>query len=123
MEKIISKTKIESRSSKKTNKSLAEAITLIKKKNPEFAKQLAMPLKKWAELNLDQIDRATKDNEAIFIPGKVLSSGKVSKKLKIVAWKASEKAIEKMKEAKVDFIEVVEEIKKNPELKNLRLIR
>ncbi len=123
MNKIISKTKIESRSSKKTNKILAEAITLIKKNNAEFAKQLAMPLKKWAELNLDQIDRMTKDGEAIFIPGKILSTGSISKKLKIVAWKSSEKALEKMKEAKIDFVTVTEEIKKNPELKNLRLIR
>jgi large subunit ribosomal protein L18e len=123
MERKISKTKIESRSSKKTNKVLAEAITLIKKTNPEYAKQLAMPIKKWAELNLDQIDRATKDGESVFIPGKVLSSGKISKKLKIVAWKASEKALDKMKELKIEFNLVSEEIIKNPELKNLRLLR
>ncbi len=123
MERTISKTRVEVRSSKKTNKVLAEAITLIKKKNPDFAKHLAMPVKKWAELNLDQIDRATKDNDAIFIPGKVLGSGALTKKIRIVAWKASEKALDKMKEAKAEFVEVTEEIKKNPELKNLRLIR
>jgi large subunit ribosomal protein L18e len=123
MERKISKTKIEGRSSKKTNKNLAGAITLIKKKNPEFAKYLAMPVKKWAELNLDQIDKFTEDGESIFIPGKVLSSGELTKKLKIVAWNASEKAKEKMKILKTDFVEIMEEIKKNPELKNLRLIK
>lgn len=123
MERKTSKTKIESRSSTKTNKILAESITLIKKKNAEYAKHLAMPIKKWAELNLDQIDRATKDGDSVFIPGKVLSSGKISKKIKIVAWKASEKAVEKMNEAKVDFVLISEEIKKNPELKNLRLLK
>jgi large subunit ribosomal protein L18e len=123
MERTISKTRIEGRSSKKTNKNLAEAITTIKKKNPEFAKHLAMSVKKWAEMNLDQIDRNVKEGEAVFIPGKVLSSGELTKKIKIVAWKASEKAQEKMKSSKVDFVEIIEEIKKNPELKNLRLIR
>jgi len=123
MERKISKTRIERRSSKKTNKDLAEAITLIKKRNPEFAKQLAMPIKKWVELNLDQVDRIVKDGEAVFVPGKILSSGELTKKLKIVAWKASEKALEKMKSSKTDFVEVKEEIKKNPELKNLRLVR
>lgn len=122
MEKTISKTRIEFRSSKKTNKALAEAITLIKKKNPEYAKHLAKPIKKWVEFNLDQLDRETKDGEAVFIPGKVLSSGELNKKIKIVAWKASEKAHEKMKASKVEFVEVIEEIKKNPELKNLRLL-
>jgi large subunit ribosomal protein L18e len=123
MEKTISKTRIESRSSKKTNKELAEAITIIKKKNPEFAKHLAMPVKRWAELNLDQIDRMSKENEVLFVPGKILSSGELSKKLKIVAWNASEKAKQKMKDSKVEFVEILEEIKKNPELKDLRLIR
>lgn len=123
MKRQISKTKIESRSSTKTNKSLAEAITIIKKKNAEYAKHLAMPVKKWAELNLDQIDRATKEGDSVFIPGKVLSSGDINKKIKIVAWKASSSALEKMKAAKVDFVSVSEEIKKNPELKNLRLLR
>lgn len=123
MENIISKTKIESRSSKKTNKFLAEAITTIKKKNPEFAKNLAMPIKKWAELNLDEVDKKVNEGDAVFIPGKILGSGELTKKIKIVAWKASEKAIEKMKNSKTEFVEVIEEIKKNPELKNLRLLR
>ncbi len=82
-----------------------------------------MPVKKWAELNLDQIDQMVKDGESVFVPGKILSSGELTKKLKIVAWKASEKALDKMKTSKTEFVEISEEIKKNPELKNLRLIR
>lgn len=123
MERKTSKTKIEKRSSKKTNKELAEAITIIKKKNPGFAKYLALPVKKQIELNLDQIDKLVKENEAIFIPGKILSSGVLTKKIKIVSWNASEKAKEKMKDSKTDFVEILEEIKKNPELNNLRLIK
>lgn len=123
MKKLISKTKIEKRSSKKTNKELAEAISIIKKKNPEFAKHLAMPVKKWAELNLDQIDILTKEGESVFIPGKILSSGDLTKKIKIVAWNASEKAKEKIEGAKTEFVLITEEIKKNPELKGLKLIR
>lgn len=120
---MISKTRIEQRSSRKTNKVLAEAITIIKKKNPEYARQLAMPVKKWAELNLSQIDREVKDGENIFVPGKILSSGEMTKKVRIVAWKFSEKALAKLKDAKCEAVEVTEEIKKNPELNKLRLLR
>ena len=47
---------------------------------------------------------------------------KNTKKLKIVAWSASEKAIEKMKAAKTEFVELTEEMKKNPQLKDLKLL-
>jgi ribosomal protein L18E len=123
MERKISKTRIENRASKKTDKSLAEAINTIKKKNPEFAKYLAFPRRKRAEMNLDEIEKEVKEGEAIFIPGKILSSGELIKKIKIVGWKASKNAMDKIKSAKSEFIEITEEIKKNPELKGLRLLR
>jgi large subunit ribosomal protein L18e len=93
------------------------AIIQIKKTNPETAKLLAMPKKKWAVVNLSEIKKDS------FIPGKVLSSGELEKAVKVVAWSASEKAIEKIKKAKCEFVNVVEEIKKNPELKGLEVLR
>jgi large subunit ribosomal protein L18e len=123
MNREISKTRIEARASVKTNRKLAEAINKIKKKNPGYAKQLAMPLKSWAELNLDQIDRKTKTGESVFVPGKVLSFGELTKKIRIVAWKFSKKTVEKLKKSKLDYTELTEEIKKNPGLEGLKLIR
>jgi len=122
MEKI-SKTKIEKRLRKKTNKELVGTIIKLKKTNVEIAKILAMPRKKWMAINLDLIEKKAKEGDKILVPGKVLSSGNLTKKIKIVAWAASEKAIEKIKQAKGEFVSMQDEMKKNPELKNLNLIK
>lgn len=100
----------------KMNPVLVGAIVKLKKTNVEAAKLLARPVKKWSVYNLSDI----KENS--FIAGKVLSSGDLEKKVKIVAWSASEKAVEKIKKAGGEFVPVVEEIKKNPELKNLKVL-
>jgi len=122
MEKI-SKTKIEKRLRKKTNSELVGAIIKLKKTNPEIAKILAMPRKKWIVINLDLIEKKAKEGDKILVPGKVLSSGNLTKKIKIVAWSASENAAEKIKRAKGEFISIKDEMKKNPELKNLNIIK
>jgi large subunit ribosomal protein L18e len=121
MEKI-SKTRIEKRLRKKTNRELVGTIIKLKKTNVAIAKILATPRKKWIKLNLETIEKKTKEGDKILVPGKVLSSGNLTKKLKIVAWAASEKAIEKMKAAKTEFVLMPEEMKKNPQLKDLKLL-
>ena len=99
---------------------LVETLIKLKKSNPEMAKELAKKLKKQKEINLDEISRI---NENIAIAGKVLSYGEINKKIKIVAWNASKRAIEKIKKAGSEFSYLTDEIKKNPELKNLRIIK
>jgi large subunit ribosomal protein L18e len=122
MNEEISKTRIEQRMRQKTNPVLVNAVVQLKKTNPQVAKLLVLPKKKQASVNLTQIDKATKDGEKIFVPGKVLSSGEITKKIKIVSWNASEKAIEKIKAAKAEFIYLVDEIKTNKDLKGVRIL-
>jgi large subunit ribosomal protein L18e len=119
----ISKTQIENRMRQKANPILVNAIVQLKKTNPIVAKILAMPRKKRASLNLTQIDKMVKDGEKVFVPGKVLSSGDITKKVKIIAWNASEKAIEKIKAAKAEFVYLNDEIKTNKELKEVRILK
>ncbi len=116
------KEQIERRIKKKTNQELVETIIKLKKKNLVAAKELARPQVIWPKLNLSEIEEKASKN-SVLVCGKVLSSGDLSNVKKIVAWKASEKAKEKMKKNKTDFVEIVEEIKKNPELKDLELIK
>ena len=73
-------------------------------------------------MNLTQLDKLLKDGEKIFVPGKILSSGVLTKKAKIVSWNASEKAIEKIKEAKAEFIYLIDELKSNKELKGVKIL-
>lgn len=118
----ITKTKLEKRVEKKTNKELAKLINQIKKINIECARYLALPSRSSLELNLDEIDKKTKEGDKVLIPGKVLGSGIVTKKIKIVALKFSGNSLKRLRESNCESILLTEEIKKNPELKDLKLL-
>ena len=116
----ISKTKIEKRLRKKTNPELVDTLIKLKKTNPEIAKLLAFPVKRQISKNLSDLNESDKD---VVVPGKVLSQGDLVKKKKIVAWSASEKAIEKIKKFGGEFVFLKDEIKKNEKLNGLEIVR
>lgn len=116
----INKSQIERRVRMKKNNELVETIILLKKKNPFIARRLAMPKRKWSAVNLKEINQYDGD---VLVTGKVLSAGELEKKKKIVAWSFSEKAISKIKDVKGEAVLIIEEIKKNPELKELVLAK
>ena len=120
MEIKISKTKIEKRMQQKRDSSLVSTIIKLKKTNPEVAKELSRPKRKWPSVNLKEIDMIKGD---VLIAGKVLSAGELSSPKKIVAWAVSEKALEKIKDAKGSFTTIIEEIEKNPKLNGYDIIR
>lgn len=120
MEIKISKTKIGRRMKSKMDSDLVGTIIKLKKTNPEVAKELARPKRKWPAINLKEIDMVKGD---VLIPGKVLSAGELSAPKKIIAWNISEKALQKIKESKGSFITIIEEIKKNPELNGYDILR
>jgi len=63
----------------------------------------------------------TKEGDSIVVPGKVLSQGELSKKVAIVAFAFSDKTREKLLKTKSQAITMLEEIKKNPEAKGLKV--
>jgi large subunit ribosomal protein L18e len=112
---MISKTKIEERLKRKTNSVLVETIILAKASNQELAGALAAPSRNRAKVNVDAIQK--NKSETIIVPGKVLSSGEISRKAKVYALGFSEKAEEKLKNAGCTYSTILEELKKNPKLK------
>lgn len=119
------KTLIETQLRRKNNPELVETIIAAKKKDKwvEVAGILSSPKIKKINVNLDKIDRESKEGETVLVPGKVLSQGELNKKLKIVALNFSEKAKEKITKKKGETLTILEEIKKNPEAKSLRIIK
>ena len=116
----INKTKIEKRMQQKMDASLVETIIKLKKTNPVVAKELARPKRRWPAINLKDIDMIKGD---VLIAGKILSAGELTEAKKIVAWTASEKALDKIKSVKGTFISIVDEMKKNPELNGYDILR
>ncbi|HEB46849.1 MAG TPA: 50S ribosomal protein L18e [Candidatus Pacearchaeota archaeon] len=119
-----SKTKIEKQMQKKNSRELVETIIACKKKIKwlEVAGILSGPRRKSLNLNLGEINEKSEEGDTIVVPGKVLSQGEIDKKIKIIAMKFSEKAREKLLKSKTQVSSIVEEIKKNPEAKAIRIL-
>ncbi len=120
-----SKSLIEKQLEKKTNPELVKTIIEAKKKKNwlGIASILSSPRIKMINVNLNKINEETKDGETIIVAGKVLSQGEITKKIKVVAMSFSEKAREKILKAKGETLTILEEIKKNPEAKNVRFYK
>ncbi len=120
----ISKTKIKNRAKKKTNSELVETLMLAEKnKLWELAKRLSSPRRKMTELNLEEVNKETKENETVLIPGKVLGKGNITKKIKIVALGFSSSAEEKLKKSGCEISTIKEELEKNKTLKGVRILK
>lgn len=113
-----SKTKISKQTRKKLSPNIVETINTAKKhKNwMNIASVLSGPRKDFLNINLDKI------KEDVVIAGKVLSQGEAGKN-KVVALSFSEKAKEKILKAGGKAISILEEIKSNPNMKGLKLIK
>ena len=122
---MISNTKLKIRIRRKTNPEIAETIK-ITLKNEEWnkiASILSGSTRKYSSLNLFQIDNKSKAGDTIVIPGKVLSKGDLTKKIKICALAISDQAKEKLKNSKSEFSHIIEEIKKNPKAEGIKILR
>ena len=119
------KTKIGKQLKKKTNSELVDTIIAAKKNEKwlEVAAVLSGSRKNRTEMNLEEIDKKAENKDIIVIPGKVLSQGELNKKIKLVALSFSEKAKEKILKAKIEMSSILDEIKKNPEAKGIKVLR
>ncbi len=120
-----SKTLIEKQLKRKKNSDLVKTIIAAKKNDCwiEIAKILSGPRKKRVDMNLEEINKRTEEGEVIVIPGKVLSQGELDKKIKVIALNFSGKAREKLLNFKCEVSNILEEIKRNPEAKGVKILK
>ena len=112
-----------------TNQILVNLINELKKKAQEhdcsiwkkIAVDLEMPTRKRRTVNLYKLNRFTKDNETVVVPGKVLGTGEIDHKVTIAAFAFSGNAMEKInKVGKAVYIS--ELLKESPKGKGIRII-
>jgi len=84
----------------------------------KIAKELLRSTRRQRKINLYKLNKITKPNEQIIIPGKLLGTGELKHNLKIFAFKYSQSVKNKIKE----LYSIQELIKKNPEGKGIRII-
>lgn len=118
-----SKTKIEKQLKRKTNKELVETVILAKKNKNWFKVAEIISSPKRINVNLSDLDKFAKNGETIVVPGKVLSNGEITKKIKVIAKSFSKKAEEKLLKSKIEISNIIKEIKKNPEAKGIKILK
>jgi len=114
----------------KTNPVLINLIHELKKQSIEkeapiwkdIALRLEKPSQNWSEVNLNRISKYVHEKETALIPGKVLSTGTLTKKVSIAAWSFSDKAVEKIKKAGGTTMSIEDLMKKNPNGKDIRIM-
>jgi large subunit ribosomal protein L18e len=122
---MLSKRKIKLRAKKKTSPVLEETIKLAlanESWNP-IAKILSGSTRNQLSVNLGRIDREAKEGDTLLITGKVLSKGFLTKKVKIIALSISPKALTALKQSKSEFVNIKDEIKKNPKAEGIKVLK
>jgi len=119
-----SKTKISKQLKRKTNPNLVETILLAKKSKAwlKIAGILSYPRRKRKNINLKDLNKKVKSKGRYLFAGKILSLGEVDKKFEIIALDYSETAKEKLNKAGCKVLNMVDEIKKNPDAKGLEFL-
>jgi large subunit ribosomal protein L18e len=113
-----------------TNPLLQDLIGELKKRSNEqsvnlwkrVAVDLERPTRKRRAINLSRINRYTKENETIIVPGKVLGSGVLNHKLTISAYQFSDQAKDKLEKVGAEIITLLDLSKDKPNGKKIRII-
>ncbi|NPD89416.1 MAG: 50S ribosomal protein L18e [Asgard group archaeon] len=113
-----------------TDPNLVDLINNLKKKSAEtkialwktIAERLEKSRRQRAATNLSKINRYTKVNDIIVVPGSVLSSGSLNHSVTIAALKFSEGAKEKIQAAGSKFMSIQELLDSKHEAKKIKII-
>ena len=110
---------------KKTNSEIVKTIILAKKNNKwiKLAYQLSGSTRKYSSVNLDEIDKKSKEGDTLVVLGKVLGSGNLNKKVRVCALGFSASAVEKLKKTKSEISSLADEIKKNPKAEGIKILK
>ena len=113
-----------------TNPLLRDLIGELKKRSNEqevnlwkrIALDLEKPTRQRRAVNLSRINRHTKENEVVVVPGKVLGSGMLNHKLTISAYQFSDQAKDKLEKSGAQIVSLLDLSKEKPNGKNIRII-
>jgi large subunit ribosomal protein L18e len=113
-----------------TNPMLQNLIGELKKRGTEqsvnlwkrVAADLERPTRNRRAVNLSRLNRYTKENETIIVPGKVLGSGALNHKLTISAYQFSDQAKDKLRKVGAEIVPLLDLSKDKPDGKKIKII-
>lgn len=88
----------------------------------DIEERISGPRSNRSEVNLSKLAQVTKDNEVIFVPGKVLGTGNLGHKITVCAFSISENAAKKIIGVGGKLMTIEDLIKKYPDGRGVRII-
>ena len=118
------------RINRKSNAELVQAITSLKKAARDndapiwksIAKRLEGPSRNWPTVNISKLEYNSQKNSKIVVPGKLMGSGNLTKKVTVSAYSLTKSATEKIEKAGGKFVHYSDFIKSNPKGKDVMVI-
>ena len=87
----------------------------------KVSKKLSGPKREKIEANLYRINKKTKENDVIVVPGKVLGIGEIDHKLTIACLNCSKTARKKIETSGSKLLSIEELFEQNPEGKDVKV--
>ncbi len=114
-----------------TNPQLVSLIQQLKKESREqqapiwhdVAEFLSKSRSRRVTINLSSINRSTKRNDTVVVPGKILASGSLDHAITVASFELSEAAKSKLEAANAKYLTIQELLEKNPKGSNVKIIR
>lgn len=114
----------------KTNPQITQLVKILKEKSykeeaalwKQLAQRLEKPTRQSAEVNISRINRYSAPDETVLVPGKVLGSGALDHKVRVVALDFSQSAAEKIIEAGGECLDINQLLEDNPQGNGVRII-
>ncbi|MCD6325690.1 50S ribosomal protein L18e [Candidatus Bathyarchaeota archaeon] len=112
-----------------TNPDLLRLIRFLRKKSREneaaiwrrIAEMLSKPKRRRIAVNVSRINRYSKENDEVVVPGKVLGAGVINHPVKVAAFAFSDKARSKIIKAKGECLTIPELAEMNPKGSNVKI--
>ncbi len=87
-----------------------------------IAAKLEKPRRQRVVVNVGKLERLVEDGDVVVVPGKLLGGGVISRKVTVAAFRASPKAIKKVRDAGGEVITIPELIRRFPKGKGVKVI-
>jgi large subunit ribosomal protein L18e len=89
----------------------------------DIAERLSGGSRRYASINVGKINRLSSDGDIVIVPGSVLGSGVINKKVTLSALKISKSAMEKLQKSGSSFKPIKQFATENPKVKNPKILR
>ena len=118
------------RINRKSNSELVQSIISLKKAARDndatiwrsIAKRLEGPSRNWPTVNISKLEYNSQKNSKIVVPGKLMGSGNLTKKVTVSAYSFTKSATEKIEKAGGKCLQYNDFIKSNPKGKDVMVI-